>query len=148
MVITDWYYDAAVSGADPIESRPGIVAALTRIAGNGVRTIVVETANRFARDLIVQEVGFAMLRDLGITLIAADSPASFLDDPGFLVPDAPALCRPEWAFYLNAIAGMTDADSLITALRNAKLFEAVISDSEIATRALRAADKSEFAGDL
>jgi len=29
---------------------------------------------------VVQEVGFAMLRDLGITLIAADSPASFLDD--------------------------------------------------------------------
>jgi DNA invertase Pin-like site-specific DNA recombinase len=80
MVISDWYYDAAVSGADPIESRPGIVAALARIAGNGVRTIIVETANRFARDLMVQEVGFAMLRDLGITLIAADSPASFLDD--------------------------------------------------------------------
>jgi DNA invertase Pin-like site-specific DNA recombinase len=29
---------------------------------------------------LVQEVGFAMLRDLGITLIAADSPTSFLDD--------------------------------------------------------------------
>ena len=28
----------------------------------------------------MQEVGFAMLRDLGITLIAADSPTSFLDD--------------------------------------------------------------------
>jgi hypothetical protein len=28
----------------------------------------------------VQEVGFAMLRDLGVTLIAADSPSSFLDD--------------------------------------------------------------------
>jgi hypothetical protein len=36
--------------------------------------IVVETANRFARDLMVQEVG------LGVTLVAADSPSSFLDD--------------------------------------------------------------------
>ena len=80
MVIVDWFYDAAVSGADPIETRPGFTALLARIAGNGARTIVVETANRFARDLMVQEVGFAMLRDLGITLIAADSPASFLDD--------------------------------------------------------------------
>ncbi len=53
---------------------------LARIAGNGVRTVIVETANRFARDLMVQEVGFAMLRELGITLIAADSPSSFLDD--------------------------------------------------------------------
>ena len=69
-----------MSGADPIETRPGFTAALARIAGNGVRTIIVETANRFARDLMVQEVGFAMLRDLGVTLIAADSPSSFLDD--------------------------------------------------------------------
>ncbi|MGD1213322.1 MAG: hypothetical protein ABR973_18590 [Candidatus Acidiferrales bacterium] len=29
---------------------------------------------------MVQEVGFAVLRDLGVTLIAADSPTSFLDD--------------------------------------------------------------------
>ena len=79
-VIVDWFYDAAVSGADPVEARPGFAAMLARIAANSVRTIIVETASRFARDLMVQEVGFAMLRDLGITLIAADSPASFLDD--------------------------------------------------------------------
>jgi DNA invertase Pin-like site-specific DNA recombinase len=79
-VIVDWFYDAAVSGADRIEARPGFAALLASIAGNGVRTIIVETANRFARDLMVQEVGFAMLRDLGVTLIAADSPSSFLDD--------------------------------------------------------------------
>ncbi len=30
---------------------------MERIAANGVRTIIVETANRFARDLIVQETG-------------------------------------------------------------------------------------------
>ncbi len=64
-VIVDWFYDAAVSGADPVEARPGFAAMLARIAGNGVSTIIVETANRFARDLMVQEVGFAMLRDSG-----------------------------------------------------------------------------------
>ena len=68
--IVDWFYDAAVSGADPVEARPGFAALLARIAGNGIRTIIVETASRFARDLMVQEVGFAMLRDLGVTLIA------------------------------------------------------------------------------
>ena len=80
IVILEWFYDAAVSGADAIEARPGFAALLARIAGNGVRTIVVETAHRFARDLMVQEVGFAMLRTLGVTLIAADSPTSFLDN--------------------------------------------------------------------
>lgn len=53
---------------------------LAQIAGNGVRTIVAITANRFARDLMVQEVGFKMLQDLGVTLIAADKPDAFLGD--------------------------------------------------------------------
>ena len=74
------FNDAAVSGADHIETRPGFAAMLAYIASNGARTIIVETASRFARDLMVQEVGFAKLQALGITLIAADSPHSFLDD--------------------------------------------------------------------
>jgi len=53
---------------------------LTAIAANGVRTIIVETANRFARDLMTAESGFAFLKTQGITLIAADSPSAFLDD--------------------------------------------------------------------
>ena len=74
------FYDTAVSGADPIETRPGFVSMLERIEANGVRTIIVETANRFARDLMVQEVGYARLRERGIGLIAADSPNAFLDN--------------------------------------------------------------------
>ena len=53
---------------------------LERIESNRVRTIIVETANRFARDLMVQEVGYAKLRERNIELIAADSPTSFIDD--------------------------------------------------------------------
>jgi DNA invertase Pin-like site-specific DNA recombinase len=69
------FYDAAVSGADPIDTRPGFAAMLKRIETNGVRTIIVETASRFARDLMVQEVGHAKLRERGIELIATDSSA-------------------------------------------------------------------------
>jgi DNA invertase Pin-like site-specific DNA recombinase len=53
---------------------------MKHIAGNGVRTILVETASRFARDLIVQETGWRFLKDAGITLIAVDSPDALLDD--------------------------------------------------------------------
>ena len=85
------FYDAAVSGADPIEQRPGFAAMLEKIESNGIRTIIVETASRFARDLMVQEVGYERLRNrtVGkgkdakpdpIHLIAADSPSAFLDD--------------------------------------------------------------------
>jgi Resolvase, N terminal domain len=42
--------------------------------------IIVATASRFARDLMVQEVGHAKLRERGIDLIAADDPSSFIDD--------------------------------------------------------------------
>ena len=78
--VVETFYDAAVSGADPVDTRPGFAAMLKLIEGNGVRTIIVETANRFARDLMVQEVGYAKLRARGVDLIAADSPSSFLDD--------------------------------------------------------------------
>ena len=78
--IVETYYDEAVSGADMIETRPGFRSMLERLLSNGVRTIIVETANRFARDLIVQEIGYAMLKERGIELIAADKPDAFLDD--------------------------------------------------------------------
>ena len=74
------YSDDGVKGADPVGERPGFADMMKHIAGNGVRTIIVETANRFARDLIVQETGWRFLRDAGITLIAADSPDAFLDE--------------------------------------------------------------------
>jgi DNA invertase Pin-like site-specific DNA recombinase len=77
--IVGTFYDAAVSGADPILDRPGFMDMLTEISGDGVRTILVETANRFARDLMVQELGFRYLKDQEITLIAVDKPDSFLD---------------------------------------------------------------------
>jgi DNA invertase Pin-like site-specific DNA recombinase len=47
------FYDAAVSGADPINERPGFKAMLDRMASNGVRVILVERPDRFARDLAV-----------------------------------------------------------------------------------------------
>lgn len=75
------FYDAAVSGSDLIHDRPGFAQMLAYLGEHPeVRTILVETASRFARDLIVQETGFRMLQERGIALIAVDSPASFLDD--------------------------------------------------------------------
>ena len=54
--IVDEFYDAAVSGADPIETRAGFAALLDRIEGNGVRTVIVEDASRFARELMAQSL--------------------------------------------------------------------------------------------
>lgn len=80
LTIVREFYDAAVSGADAVDARPGFVEMLAYIASNGARTIIVETASRFARDLIVQETGYRMLKGRGVELLAADAPDSFLDD--------------------------------------------------------------------
>jgi DNA invertase Pin-like site-specific DNA recombinase len=66
-----WYYDAAVSGADPIEGRDGFARLLDRIEGNGVTTVIVEDASRFARDLLVQELAIALLAIRGVRLLTA-----------------------------------------------------------------------------
>ena len=55
---------------------------------------------------------------------------------------------PNSLFHLNGIGCMSDADRLLTALRNAKLFDAVLNDQEIATQAVLAADTSKFATEL
>jgi DNA invertase Pin-like site-specific DNA recombinase len=67
----DWFYDPAVSGADPIETRPGFNRLLDRIEGNGVRVVLIEDATRFARDLMTQELGILSLIKLGVRVITA-----------------------------------------------------------------------------
>jgi DNA invertase Pin-like site-specific DNA recombinase len=67
--VVDWFNDPAVSGADPIESRPGFAALLNRIEGNGVRVVLVEDASRFARDLMAQELGLGILIKLGMRVL-------------------------------------------------------------------------------
>jgi DNA invertase Pin-like site-specific DNA recombinase len=66
------YWDAAVSGADPIETRAGFVAMLAQASEAGIKVIIVENATRFARDLLVQELALQILERLGLTLVSAD----------------------------------------------------------------------------
>lgn len=66
------FTDAAVSGADPIESRAGFTALLDQIEGNGVRTVIVEDASRFARELVTQELGILALINRGVRVLTAN----------------------------------------------------------------------------
>jgi DNA invertase Pin-like site-specific DNA recombinase len=78
--VVEWFYDAAVKGADAVTARPGFSAMLDRIAGNGVRSIIVESPDRFARDLAVQLAGHDYLKRLGVALIPASAPDFFTED--------------------------------------------------------------------
>ena len=74
------FYDAAVSGADPVGARAGFAEMLEALLANGARTIIVESPDRFARDLMVQLAGHDMLKQRGIVLIAASAPTHFTED--------------------------------------------------------------------
>src|SRR3954471_12029230 len=74
------FYDAAVSGADPIDQRPGFIELLEYVHGDGARTILVENASRFARDLAVQLAGHDLLKARGIDLVPVDAPEHFTDE--------------------------------------------------------------------
>lgn len=76
------FYDADVSGSDPIETRPGFAALLDSIEENGVRTVIVEDASRFARQLIVQEAGIIALIARGVRVFTASGDdLTATDDP-------------------------------------------------------------------
>jgi DNA invertase Pin-like site-specific DNA recombinase len=74
------FTDDAVSGADPVHERPGFSRLLARVAGNGVRMVLVEDPTRFARDLMVQLAGHDRMRALGVELVPVNAPSHFLDD--------------------------------------------------------------------
>ena len=74
------YYDAAVSGADPVMDRPGFAQMLAYMLGNGARIVLVEDASRFARDLAVQLVGHDLLKSKGISLVPVNAPDHFQDE--------------------------------------------------------------------
>jgi DNA invertase Pin-like site-specific DNA recombinase len=63
-----------------VAKRPGFKAMLDRIAGNGVRVILVESPDRFARDLSVQITGHDYLRSLGVELVPTSAPDFFTTD--------------------------------------------------------------------
>ena len=52
----------------------------TSPAGKGVRTVIIESPDRFARDLSVQLAGHDFLKKLGVTLIPATAPNHFVED--------------------------------------------------------------------
>lgn len=78
-VIVTTFYDAAVSGADPVDARPGFAKLLAYCEAHQVSVVLVENASRFARDLAVQLTGHALLRTRGIELIPVDAPTYFTD---------------------------------------------------------------------
>ena len=80
MEIVSGAYDQAVKGSDSIHEREGFSALIQYCLDNDVTTILCENASRFARDVIVQEMGYRELKKLKIQLIPVDAPDYFTGD--------------------------------------------------------------------
>jgi DNA invertase Pin-like site-specific DNA recombinase len=66
------FKEPAVSGASDLDARPALMSALTEIASNGVRVILIEHADRIARDLLVQESIIRQFKAIGARLVTAE----------------------------------------------------------------------------
>ena len=73
-------YDQAIAGTDHVMSRNGIKELTKYCKENEVSIILCENASRFARDLIIQEMGFRDLKKLDLQIIPVDAPEYFTGD--------------------------------------------------------------------
>ena len=80
MEIVSGAYDQAVKGSDSIHEREGFAKLITYCIDNDVSVILCENASRFARDVIVQELGYRELKKLNLQLIPVDAPDYFTGD--------------------------------------------------------------------
>lgn len=72
LTIAGEYRDEGVTGTAESFDRPGLTDLLVRIKSNGVRVVVVERADRLARDLVVGEIILREFNDLGVSVIEAE----------------------------------------------------------------------------
>jgi DNA invertase Pin-like site-specific DNA recombinase len=66
------YYDEAVSGTDPIETRAGFAAMLSAIEASDIRLVLVEDASRLARSVLAGELAAALLVKRGVRVLASN----------------------------------------------------------------------------
>ena len=66
------YVDAGVSGTRDLDDRAGLAALIDRIESNGVRLVLVERADRLARDLMIGEIILSKFRTIGVRVVAVE----------------------------------------------------------------------------
>ena len=76
------FVDAGISGTKDMGERPALSELFAAIMGNGVRVVLVERADRLARDVMVGEILLGQFREEGVRVIEAESGIDLTaDDP-------------------------------------------------------------------
>lgn len=123
LIVVEEFSDAAVSGADPLDQREGFTALLAFAREHGVTTILVENASRFARDLVVQETGHALLKAQGFELVAVDDPDAFTADTPTAIMVRQILGAVSEFEKANLVAKLRGARDRASAARGGKRIE-------------------------
>src|SRR5436309_1521104 len=66
------FTDEGVSGVKDHLDRPGLSSLMLAIACNGVRTVLIERADRLARNLMVSEIALEEFRKIEARVISVD----------------------------------------------------------------------------
>lgn len=75
------FREEGVTGTKETMDRPAWAEMMTALHGNGVKIIVIESLNRLARELMVQEATIAELRKHGFILVSVQEPDLMSSDP-------------------------------------------------------------------
>lgn len=78
--VLNTFYDAGVSGKVPAMDRAEFKRMIVWCKDNGVSTIVIEKGDRFARDVVGQEMSYKSLTDMGFEILSASGDVKFDDD--------------------------------------------------------------------
>lgn len=80
VTVVEEFRDEGISGTRELASRPGLAALLDRLEHNGVQLVVVERADRLARDLLVGEVILGQFRKIRVRVVDASGTNLSADD--------------------------------------------------------------------
>lgn len=107
------FADEGISGASDLDDRPSLMALFSAIEANGVRSVLVERADRLARDLMVGEVLLAKFRKLRVKVIDGESGTDLTEND----PDNPTgtLIR-----QILSVIAQFEKTSIVSKLRKAR----------------------------
>jgi DNA invertase Pin-like site-specific DNA recombinase len=69
--IVEEFRDEGISGKTELEGRAGLAACLARVENNGVKLVLVESADRLARDAMIAEIIIRQFQKAGVKVISA-----------------------------------------------------------------------------
>jgi DNA invertase Pin-like site-specific DNA recombinase len=67
------FIEEGITGKMELENRPALAACLERVENNGVKVVLVESADRLARDLMVSELIIRQFQKAGVKVISAQA---------------------------------------------------------------------------